>query len=231
MGTKFDISSVFAVTLGARFPPDEGLVKGKDLLLRTDVGVAHILDPNVGLGINYAILGWHWGMVLVFLVVYLGIMALTTPMHSIPWLTLVQKLLVFWNMWEALGFGVISGPMHAKVNPPFQDWWYRWTVGSMKYNAPFLPCLPNRRNYLDVFVEGILMYALTIRVLISPEVTPSLMWPLTGCLTLGLQVETVCHTKIRIKIRVVVIVLALVIVIKILVITVALCTVQLARTE
>ena len=36
-------------------------------------------------------------------------------------LTLFQKLMVFWNLWEALGFGVISGPMHAKVNPPFQD--------------------------------------------------------------------------------------------------------------
>lgn len=29
--------------------------------------------------------------------------------------------MVFWNLWEALGLGVISGPMHAKVNPPFQD--------------------------------------------------------------------------------------------------------------
>lgn len=45
-----------------------------------------------------------------------------------------------------LGLGVISGPMHAKVNPPFQDWWYRFTVGSMKYNAPFMPCLPMRRT-------------------------------------------------------------------------------------
>ncbi|CAE7249174.1 prmt9 [Symbiodinium sp. CCMP2592] len=155
----------------------QATVKGKDLLLKTDVGAAHILDANVGLGINYAVMAWHWTMVLVFMVIYFGIAALTTPMHEgIPWLTLVQKLLVFWNMWEALGLGVISGPMHAKVNPPFQDWWYRWTVGTMKYNAPFLPCLPNRRNYLDVLVEGVLMYMLTVRVLVSPEVTPALMW-------------------------------------------------------
>ena len=218
LGTQFDISSVYAVTSGARFPPDEATVKGKDLLQKTDVGAAHILDPNVGLGIlvgswdmlpfpllglrgsysgiivrgflgailgiNYAVMAWHWAMVLVFLVLYFGMIALTTPLQeSIPWLTLVQKLLVFWNMWEALGLGVISGPMHAKVNPPFQDWWYRWTVGTMKYNAPFLPCLPNRRNYLDVLVEGVLVYLLTLRVLVSPEVTPALMRPLTACLT------------------------------------------------
>ena len=184
LGTQFDISSIYAVSRGARFPPDEATVKGKDLLLKTDVGAAHILDANVGLGINYAVMAWHWAMVLVFMVIYFGIAALTTPMHEgIPWLTLVQKLLVFWNMWEALGLGVLSGPMHAKVNPPFQDWWYRWTVGTMKYNAPFLPCLPNRRNYLDVLVEGVLMYMLTIRVLVSPEVTPALMWPLTACLS------------------------------------------------
>eukprot|EP00439_Symbiodinium_sp_Y106_P066034 s1787_g10.t1 len=183
LGTQFDISSIYAVSRGARFPPDEATVKGKDLLLKTDVGAAHILDANVGLGINYAVMAWHWAMVLVFMVIYFGIAALTTPMHEgIPWLTLVQKLLVFWNMWEALGLGVLSGPMHAEVNPPFQDWWYRWTVGTMKYNAPFLPCLPNRRNYLDVLVEGVLMYMLTIRVLVSPEVTPALMWPLTACL-------------------------------------------------
>ena len=110
LGTQFDISSIYAVSRGARFPPDEATVKGKDLLLKTDVGAAHILDANVGLGINYAVMAWHWAMVLVFMVIYFGIAALTTPMHEgIPWLTLVQKLLVFWNMWEALGLGVLSG--------------------------------------------------------------------------------------------------------------------------
>ncbi|CAK9019519.1 Hypothetical protein SCF082_LOCUS14556 [Durusdinium trenchii] len=184
-GTSFDISSIFAVTLGARFPPDEAKVQGKDLPAKTDVGVAHILDANTGLGINYAVMAWHWSMVLVFLICYFATVVLTTPMNgaSVPWLTLFQKLLVFWNMWEALGLGVISGPMHAKVNPPFQDWWYRFTVGSMKYNAPFMPCLPMKRNYLDVFVEGFLVYVLTIRVLLSPEVTPALMQPLTACLS------------------------------------------------
>eukprot|EP00434_Breviolum_minutum_P026464 symbB.v1.2.023398.t1/scaffold2137.1/size89176/1 len=93
-------------------------------------------------------MAWHWTMVLVFLMSYFGVVFLTTPMvtSNIPWLTLFQKLMVFWNLWEALGLGVISGPMHAKVNPPFQDWWYRFTVGSMKYNAPFMPCLPMKRK-------------------------------------------------------------------------------------
>ena len=184
LGTSFDISSIFTVTKGARFPPEEQKVQGKDLPSKTDVGVAHILDPNTGLGINYAVMAWHWTMVLVFLMSYFGVVFLTTPMvtSNIPWLTLFQKLMVFWNLWEALGLGVISGPMHAKVNPPFQDWWYRFTVGSMKYNAPFMPCLPMKRNYLDVLVEGFLMYGLTIRVLLAPEVTPVLMQPLTACL-------------------------------------------------
>ena len=125
-------------------------------------------------------------MVLVFLLAYFLMVICTTSLHpSIPYLTLFKKLVVFWNFWEALGLGVISGPMHAKVNPPFQDWWYRFTVGSMKYTAPFMPCLPMRRNYLDVFLEGFLMYALTIRVLLSSEVTPELMQPLTACLRRG----------------------------------------------
>lgn len=55
-GTSFDISSIFAVTLGARFPPEEAKVQGKDLPSKTDVGVAHILEPNTGLGINYAVM-------------------------------------------------------------------------------------------------------------------------------------------------------------------------------
>jgi hypothetical protein len=36
-------------------------------------------------------------------------------------LTLFQQLIVLWNLWEALGLGVKSGPLRAKVNPPFQD--------------------------------------------------------------------------------------------------------------
>ena len=56
LGTSFDISSIFAVTKGARFPPEEAKVLGKDLPSKTDVGVAHILEPNTGLGINYAVM-------------------------------------------------------------------------------------------------------------------------------------------------------------------------------
>ncbi|CAL1131100.1 unnamed protein product [Cladocopium goreaui] len=183
LGSSFDISSIFTVAKGARCPPEEAKVQGKDLPSKTDVGVAHILDPNTGLGINWAIMAWHWTMVLVFLMFYFAVAYWTTPMGSnVPWLTLFQKLLVFWNFWEALGLGVIHGPMQGKVNPPFQDWWYRFTVGSMKYTAPFMPCLSMKRNCLDVLVEGFLMYALTIRVLLAPEVTPELMQPLVACL-------------------------------------------------
>ncbi|CAJ1346250.1 unnamed protein product [Effrenium voratum] len=177
-----DISSIYTVGLGARFPPDEGKIQGKDLAGKTDVSVAHVLDAQTGLGINFAVLAWHWSMVAIFLLTYFAVVCFTTALRPVPWLTLFQKLLVFWNLWEALGLGVISGPMHAKVNPPFQDWWYRFTVGTMKYNAPFMPCLSMRRNYLDIFVEGFLVYVLAIRVLLSPEVTPALMRPLTACL-------------------------------------------------
>lgn len=36
LGTSFDISSIFTVTKGARFPPEEAKVQGKDLPSKTD---------------------------------------------------------------------------------------------------------------------------------------------------------------------------------------------------
>ena len=78
---------------------------------------------------------------------------------------------------------MLTGPLHAKMSPPFQDWWYRLTPGTMKYNAPFLAWLnlPATRNYLDVLVEGVLTYVFGIYALLQPEVTPSVMYPITMC--------------------------------------------------
>ena len=57
------------------------------------------------------------------------------------------------------------------------------TPGTMKYNAPFLAWLnlPATRNYLDVLVEGILTYLFGVYALLQPEVTPSVMYPITLC--------------------------------------------------
>merc|ERR1740121_454035 len=92
---------------------------------------------------------------------------------NLPWQTFAQKLMIFWYMWEALGFGVIHGPMHAKFKPPFQDWWYRWTPGTLKYKAPFLPNINlfNRRNLLDVLVENVITYGLIIYLLSKPSIS------------------------------------------------------------
>lgn len=121
-------------------------------------------------------------MVCVFLGLFAAVFFATTPTsEEFPWLDLVKKLMIWFNMWESLGLGVISGPLHGKWSPPFTDWWYRFTPGTLKYNAPFMWFLPNTRNYLDVLVEVPLTYIFTWRCLLAPEVTPELVMPLTAC--------------------------------------------------
>eukprot|EP00929_Paragymnodinium_shiwhaense_P055302 TRINITY_DN27717_c0_g1_i1.p1 TRINITY_DN27717_c0_g1~~TRINITY_DN27717_c0_g1_i1.p1 ORF type:complete len:583 (-),score=94.31 TRINITY_DN27717_c0_g1_i1:71-1819(-) len=100
-----------------------------------------------------------------------------------PWLTLVHKSLIFFSVWESLGLGVLHGPLHGKMAPPFQDWWYRLTPGTLKYNAPFMRWagLSGRRGVLDVLVEGVLYYIFALRALSAPHVSPELMFPLMSC--------------------------------------------------
>lgn len=182
VGTGFNVLWLYKYMRGGLPPPDESEVSGKSLVEVTDVGVRRIHDAKGGLGIPYSFLMWHWGMVLVFLAGFLGTFFATTPIgEDFPWLTFVQKLIVWFNTWESLGLGVLHGPLHAKMGPPFTDWWYRLTPGTLKYSAPFMPCLGSTRNYLDVLVEGVLTYVFSIRILCAPAVTPALMRPLVAC--------------------------------------------------
>lgn len=183
VGTGFNILWIYKFMAGGLPPPDEGDVKGKTFLEVMDLCVRRIHDPNGGLGIPYSFLLWHWGMVFVFTSSFLAVFWLTTPISGpeFPWLTFVQKLMVWFNTWEVLGMGVEHGPLHSKMAPPFVDWWYRWTPGTLKYNAPFMPCLSSTRNLLDVLVEGPLTYFFTLRCLCAAEVTPDLMMPLALC--------------------------------------------------
>lgn len=172
------------------------------LLTQTDIGVAQLVDSQKGLQLPWAIVLWHWGMVVAAGLVFGVIFFATTPIVSdtdvnatglllakvglpvaFPWQTLAQKLMIFWYMWEALGLGVIHGPMHAKFNPPFQDWWYRFTPGTLKYRAPFLPkCrLLDERNYLDILVESVITYGLVIYLLCKPSISHTDIWPLFAC--------------------------------------------------
>jgi hypothetical protein len=176
-----------------------------DILSQTDVGVEFISDAKKGLGLPWSFLFWHWGMIGVFAAIFYGLFVWTTPLEctggvdvcpvadgllvdllglpkTFPWLTLAQKLMVFWYVWEALGLGVIHGPMHGKMAPPFTDWWYRLTPGTIKYRAPFMPsCFGNTRNLLDVLVEGVLTYIIAFYILFQPQVTCKMMMPLFAC--------------------------------------------------
>lgn len=135
-----------------------------------------------GLGLPNSFLYWHWSLVVVYMTLFAAILVATTPLAApFPWLTLVHKLVIWFSVWESLGFGVLHGPLHAKMSPPFTDWWYRFTPGTMKYNAPFMMgLLPNTRNHLDVYV-AILTYVFSARCLIAPAVTPALVVPLFLC--------------------------------------------------
>mmetsp|Transcript_7470 Transcript_7470/g.13440 ORF Transcript_7470/g.13440 Transcript_7470/m.13440 type:complete len:664 (+) Transcript_7470:75-2066(+) len=170
------------------------------LLAQTDVGVAQLVDSNKGLQLPWAIILWHWGMVIVAGIVFTGIFFATTPLTqtveatgllvekfglpaAFPWQTFAQKLMIFWYLWEALGLGVIHGPMHAKFKPPFQDWWYRFTPGTLKYPAPFLPKISffEKRNFLDVLVETVITYGLIFYLLTKPSISHTDIWPLFAC--------------------------------------------------
>ena len=160
-GMWLDVSWLSSYPAGGLPPLDEASLKGKTFLEILDEGVRRIHDAKGGLGVPNSWLAWHWGMVPLYGVLFTLTFLLTTPAvfepdTPFPYLTLVQKLFVFFNAWEALGLGVEHGPLHGKFNPPFQDWWYRLTPGTIKYAGPFghWSFLSMQRNYLDCLVEG-----------------------------------------------------------------------------
>lgn len=200
VGTSFDVSCLATKTWGQKPPPEEQSRQEGNILKQTDVGVARVVHKNGGLGLPWSFLFWHWGMIVVFFIFFSTIWVVqehTKPAAAyngtlishlgldgnVAWYTMAQKLIVFWYVWESLGLGVIHGPMHGKMSPPFTDWWYRMTPGTIKYRAPFLPDFTffNRRNWFDVLVEVPLTYGLAIWILTSPDITPKMVWPLFGC--------------------------------------------------
>ena len=217
VGTRINVAPLLEAfgPKGFKAPPDltakKSFKKGDDSFLRTmDVGVERIHATDGGLGIPNSYLFWHYSMMVLFALLFSILFHLTTPITheeredhngtgtttttmmtpaSFPYLTLVHKLVIFFNMWESLGLGVLHGPLHQKVAPPFQDWWYRLTPGTMKYNAPFLKDILNlfgikmsmKRSYLDVLVEGFLTYIVSINALIQPRITPSVVFPVMLC--------------------------------------------------
>jgi len=196
--TCLDVSWLTTFPSGTRGPCEE--VKG-DLSKQTDVGVAKVVNKDEGLGIPNSVLLWHWGMVVLFAISFSVVFTLTTPLEqattlatgvlcshfsfstTFPYLTFMNKLMVFWYVWEAWGLGALHGPMHAKLKPPFTDWWYRLTPGTLKLRAPFMPdfLCGHTRNYLDVFVEGICTHVIATCILVQPEVQPQMVYPLFAC--------------------------------------------------
>jgi len=208
VGTRFSIAPFLALlgtNKGFKAPPDvkkdPSFQNGHGSFLKVmDVGVKQIHAPDGGLGIPNSYLIWHYFMIVLFAIVFTVLFYITTPMTMVkdyndeglifPYLTLVHKLVIFFNVWESLGLGVLHGPLHQKTSPPFQDWWYRLTPGTMKYNAPFLKdILKNlfgiqmsmKRNYLDIFVEGFLVYAVSLYAMMQPVITPSVAFPVMLC--------------------------------------------------
>lgn len=184
VGTSFNILWLFNYPQGGKAPPEESSVKGKSFLEVMDVAVSRIHHENGGLGIPNSFLYWHWAMVGVFLSLFSVIFWLTTPLddESFPYMTLVHKSVIFFNVWESLGLGVIHGPLHQKMAPPFQDWWYRLTPGTIKYNPTWIRSEHTMtRNWFDVLVEGILTYVFSVYALMGPTVTPARILPLTIC--------------------------------------------------
>jgi len=197
VGTCCDVSCLTGFMCGQMPPPEE--VKEGDILKQTDIGVKRITKKDEGLALPWSFYFWHWGMVLAFGVIYFIIFILTTPLDTtasegflvsalglpptFPYFTFAQKLMVFWYAWEALGLGVLHGPMHGKMKPPFTDWWYRLTPGTIKWRGPFMPDTPffNTRNIFDVLVEGILTHVCVIYIIIQREVLPSMMLPIFAC--------------------------------------------------
>ena len=89
------------------------------------------------------------------------------------------KKAMVWSMsWELLGFGCGWGPMNARFDKWFGGYRHFARPGTIK--LPLFRGAPviggDTRNLLDVGVY-VLTQVCLIRVLISPEVTPDLLWP------------------------------------------------------
>ena len=128
-GTFINVSKLMTFPRGALPPLDLSQIPNKSYLHLLDQGVKRIHDPiNGGLGIFHSFYLWHWALVPIYFALFALTFYATTPVKEeepFPWLTFLHKLFIWFNAWEALGLGVIHGPLHGKFNPPFLDWWYR----------------------------------------------------------------------------------------------------------
>jgi len=191
LGTQFSIAWLLKFPAGGLGPPDEP-AEGQSFAQIMDHGCRRVTNKDGGLGLPNSLLYWHWFMCCVYVSAFFPLFFATTDTSlgggwsygSMVWISMVQKMFIFWYCWESLGLGVNHGPLHGKFSPPFTDWWYRFTPGVIKYNAPFMSWLPlpTRRTYLDWVVEVPLTYGFAISCLCSqvPSETP-FMRALTLC--------------------------------------------------
>jgi hypothetical protein len=96
------------------------------------------------------------------------------------------KKAVLWSMlFESLGMGCGSGPLTARYFPPFAGVLHFLRPGTIK--MPLFPGLPllgkDKRSILDAGLY-LAFIVLLVRVLISPEVVPELLYPVVILLPL-----------------------------------------------
>jgi len=89
-----------------------------------------------------------------------------------------QKAIAWALMYESLGFGCSSGPMNARFNPPMGGFLYWLRPGTTKLSLvrswPLFGGV--KRTWFDIALYVALQASL-VRVLIAPEVSPSLLLP------------------------------------------------------
>jgi hypothetical protein len=101
---------------------------------------------------------------------------------------------ILWSMaFEGLGLGCGSGPLTGRYLPPVGGFLYFLRPGTTK--MPFFPGLPllggDRRTWLDVALY-LAHYALLLRALTAPAITPALVAaPLVTLLLLGVVDKTI----------------------------------------
>ncbi len=101
---------------------------------------------------------------------------------------------VLWSLtYEGLGFGCSTGPMTGRFIPPICGFLHFLRPGTTKMSVfpswPFVGGI--RRTWLDVALYAA-VFALLLRALVAPEISPDMLWPIVILLPiLGISDQTI----------------------------------------
>jgi hypothetical protein len=170
----------------------------KDFTERVRIGTNfYVLN---GIGYPLAAYLFHAARIAVFIAGWIFFCSFTPGLGTLSWFTTwifepiaFQKAFLWASLFEAGGFGCMSGPLGLKIWPPFTAGLHFIRPGTTK--LPPFPNLPlfggTTRSWFDVSLYAAFLLSL-LRALVQPEVTAAHLIPIVVLLPLcGLTDKTV----------------------------------------